>query len=153
RTITLAPPRVSASSVAFELSASGSLARTTIGADQQLRVGYARIQANGAGTPPAGIAVFGFRSNGVLVSEAGVPAVSPRRTGRIHAEMTGVVRTGLAIANPNPQAVTISFYFTDALGQNFGGGATVLEANRHVAALLDEQPFSNANSLERPISK
>ena len=152
RTITLAPPRVSASSVAFELSASGSLARTTIGADQQLRVGYARIQANGAGTPPAGIAVFGFRSNGVLVSETGVPAVSPSRTGRIYAETTGVVRTGLAITNPNSEAVTLSFYFTDAQGQNFGGGTTVLEANRQTAAFLDEQPFSTAKSLERPIS-
>ncbi|PYR96495.1 MAG: hypothetical protein DMG12_26125, partial [Acidobacteria bacterium] len=132
---------MSASSVAFELSASGSLARTTIGADQQLRVGYARIQANGAGTPPAGIAVFGFRSNGVLVSETGVPAVSPSRTGRIYAETTGVVRTGLAITNPNSEAVTLSFYFTDAQGQNFGGGTTVLEANRQTAAFLDEQPF------------
>jgi len=152
RTVTLVPPLVSGSSVAFKLAAFGSTARTTIGADRPLRVGYARVQTDGSGTPPAGIAVFGYHSNGVLVSETGVPAVGTLRTGRIYAESTGVVRTGLAIANPNSNAVNLSFYFTDAQGQNFGGSTAILEANQQTAAFLDEQPFSSTNPLEHPIS-
>jgi hypothetical protein len=152
RTVTLLPPLVSGSSVAFELPAFGSTARTTIGADQPLRVGYARVQADSSGRPPAAIAVFGFHSNGVLVSETGVPAVSTLLTGRIYAETAGVVRTGLAIANPNSNAVNLSFYFTDAQGHNFGRGMAILEANQQAAAFLDEQPFSTTNLLERPIS-
>src|SRR5207244_6733490 len=92
RTVTLVPPLVSGSSVAFKLAAFGSTARTTIGADRPLRVGYARVQTDGSGTPPAGIAVFGYHSNGALVSETGVPADGPLRTGRIYAETSAVVR-------------------------------------------------------------
>ena len=44
-------------------------------------------------TAPDGLAIFGHRQNGILVSEAGVPAVEAVLVGRIFAETDGAVRT------------------------------------------------------------
>src|SRR5262249_5237828 len=95
--------------------------------------GYARMDADGGSLMPAGMAIFGFRQNNVLVSEAAVPASGLISSGRIYAEVAGPVNTGFAIANPNNTDVTISFYFTDSNGQNFGNGAFVLGASSQIA--------------------
>jgi len=55
------------------------------------------------------------------------------------------VDTGIAIANPNSQPASVSFYFTDASG-DFGSGQTIVPPNGHIAAFLDQTPF-NGNSL------
>src|SRR5437867_1497425 len=88
---------------------------------------------------PAGMAVFGYRQNGILVSEASAPAMPLISSGRIDA-----LNTAIAIANPNAQAVTLNFYFTGVAGNNFGQGSTILPPNSQVAAFLD-QPPSGAN--------
>jgi hypothetical protein len=87
------------------------------------------------------MAIFGFRQNGILVTEAAVPATSLIESGRIYAEIGGGVDTGLAIANPNSVAATISFFFTDANGQNQLSGSTTIPANSQIAAFLDQPPF------------
>ena len=96
-----------------------------------MAVGYARLQPDIDPDPcstipsaptPSGVAIFGFRPNGVLVSEAGVPASPKIRAGRIHAEVNTAVNTGVAIANPNDQSATISFYFTDSDGTSSSAG-------------------------------
>ena len=96
-------------------------------------VGYARIRPDDGGTTPAGVAIFGFTQNGVLVTEAGVPAAAPVEEGRIFAEVNGPIGTGLAIANPNDVPATISFYFTDADGTDFGSGSLTLGANENIS--------------------
>src|SRR5687767_1103755 len=73
-------------------------------------IGYTRIRLTSGRSTPAGIAVFGLRQNNVLVTEAAVPAAPSITSGRIFAEINGFVDTGLAIANPNPTDVTISFF-------------------------------------------
>ena len=45
---------------------------TTSDGTGPLSVGHAKIDTNG-GTMPSGVAIFGYRQNGVLVTEAGVP--------------------------------------------------------------------------------
>jgi len=127
------------SSMSFSLASNANVSLGTMGVQRPLQVGYARVEG-----AAAGIALFGFRRNNVLVSEAGVPAVRPIASGRIYAETAGTVRTGLAIANPNTQDAVVSYYFTDAQGQNFGSGSTTIRANRQIAAFLDEVPFANA---------
>src|SRR5439155_3812684 len=107
-----------------------------------VRVGYARIIPDSGNTTPAGIAIFGVTQNGVLVSEAAVPASPLIQTGRIYAEVNGPVNTGLAITNPNSQPVTLSFYFTDASGINLNSGSTVISANGQIAAFLNQSPFA-----------
>jgi hypothetical protein len=73
-------------SAPFMIPSSRSLTRTTLGG-LQLEVGYARIQSVGNLVPVAGLAMFGLRQNGVLISETGMPAVSPVNAGRVFAEV------------------------------------------------------------------
>src|SRR5947209_120340 len=58
-----------------------------------LSSGYASEFGLGS-TTPAGVAIIGFRQNNVLVSETGIPAVQPIKSGRIYAEVGGTVDTG-----------------------------------------------------------
>ena len=90
----------------------GGFSRTTSGAPNAAGVGYARLTSQDGNSVPSGLAIFGLRQDGILVTETAVPASPPTTGGRIYAEVQGAVRTGLAIANPNSQAVTLSFFFT-----------------------------------------
>jgi hypothetical protein len=111
-----------------------------------LQVGYARLQP-GAGSPqPNGMVIFSFRSQGILVSEASVPASPLIQAGRLYAETGGTARTGIAIANPNDSDATISFYFTDTSGVNFASGVTTIPAKQQIAAFLEEVPFNGTAS-------
>ncbi len=131
----------SATTTSFTISdRSGSSLATPGGAGSTL-VGYARIQPRSGSTTPSGVAIFGFRGNGVLVSEAGVPASPLIQSGRIYAEVAGAVNTGLAIANPNSESAVISFFCTDSNGANFGAGSLTLGANEQTAKFLSEEPF------------
>jgi len=95
----------------FTISDRGGSSSLSKGAASAAVVGYARIQPATSNTTPAGMAIFGFRQNGVLVTEASVPAARLIQSGRIFAEVDGPVNTGLAIANPNGQDATITFFF------------------------------------------
>jgi hypothetical protein len=57
------------------------------------------------------------------------------------------VNTGVAIANPNSVPATVTFYFTDINGQNFGQGTATISANGQIAAFLNESPFLGSASL------
>jgi hypothetical protein len=126
----------------------GAFAASTAGSASTLTTGYARIQPDGGQTVPQGLAIFGFQQRGVLVTEASVPASRPAKAGRVFAEVTPNVNTGLALANPNDDAATVSFYFTDSNGANFGDGVVTIPARQQIAAFLDEKPFApNQNRL------
>jgi hypothetical protein len=126
---------------AFTLVDRGGQSLITDGAGD-LGVGHARIQPNAGNTTPAGVAIFGFRQGGTLVSEAGVPA-SPRVTSaRIYGEVTAVVNTGVAVANPNNQPASVNFQFTDDAGVDFGNGTLSIPANGQFAGFLSENPFN-----------
>ena len=75
-----------------------------------------------------------------------MPASEPIQSGRIYAEVAGPVNTGLAIANGNTQAASISFYFTDSTG-NFGNGSTTIPAGGQIATFLNQAPFNGPVSL------
>src|SRR5439155_13759702 len=91
---------------------------------------------------------FGLRTNNVLVSEAGVPASPLIRNGRIYADVSGPVNTGLAIANPNDQTANITFSFTRSAGTDFGGGSTTVPASGQVARFLNEAPFNSGTNVQ-----
>ena len=130
----------------FNVAAHGVASMTNAGLPD-LSVGYARIQGQRL---PAGLAIFGYRQNGVLVSEASVPSARLVPGGRLNADVapSSGVNTGIAIANPNAQAVTVNFYFTDASGNDFGFGMTTIGAGRQIAAFLNEAPFSVAGNVQ-----
>ncbi len=132
----------------FSIPDRGGKSTTSSGTTETLRVGYGRIRADAGSSTPAGIAIFQFRdSEGVLISEAGVPAVEPSQEGRIFAEVNGPVNTGLAIANPNDMPATIRFYFTDTSGTRFAGGSFELGAHEQTAKFLDQAPFNGGPSV------
>ena len=116
----------------------GGVSLITDGTGAAPVLGYTRIQPGTGSTTPAGVAIFGGRTNGVLVSETGVPATPALTTGRIYAEVAGVVNTGLAIANPNNSDASITFLYTDAAGADLGSGSITIPANRQSAQFLNE---------------
>ena len=118
----------------FALPALGSSSVKSSGGAAAIQTGYARITADSGSTAPAGVAIFGFRANNIVVSEAGVPASPLITSARIHAEVSSdsLVNTGLAIANPNAQATTI----------RFGTATLSIPANSQIAKFLNESPFN-----------
>ena len=142
--LTLAgPPAV----LPFSVPDRGGISLTSQGTSPELRVGYAQVETDAGMTPPAGLAIFGSRVNGILVSEAGVPAAATVLEGRIFAETDGVVRTGLALANPNDTAATVAFFFTNSEGIDSGHGTFTLGPREQIARFLDEAPFSGGSEM------
>ena len=133
------------STIPYSILARGGISTSSQGG-AVVSAGYARIQPTSAGVP-SGVAIFSFRQNGVLVSEAAVNASGLITSGRINAEVGGGVDTGLAIANPNNQTVTLTFYFTDSAGVNSATGTTMIPANSQIAKFLTQAPFNGGPSL------
>ena len=132
----------------FSIPDLGGWSITSSGTAETVRVGYGRIRANTGSPTPSGIAIFQFRnSQGVLISEAGVPAAEPVWEGRIFAEVNGPVNTGLALANPSGETAIISFYFTDTHGTNFGMDSFELGALQQTAKFLNEPPFNGESPV------
>src|SRR5262245_28485279 len=125
------------SSVPFATPNRGGAVIQTVGAPNDVVVGYARVQP-AASTTPAADAVFAFRQNDVLVNETGSPAVTPILAGRTFAEFNGSINTGLAIANPNPVPTTVTFTFADQFGNESGQQSFILNANAQIARFLNE---------------
>jgi hypothetical protein len=130
----------------FQLSDRGSVSQTTSGSRDSVETGFARIISY-EGTTPSGIAIFGFRQNGVLISEAAVPAAPLIHSGRIYVEVAGRVNTGIAIANPSDRDATINFFYADATGADIFSGTTTVAANSQTAAFLDQAPFATSGTL------
>jgi hypothetical protein len=134
-----------ASERSFTIPNRGSISWTTPGVPTSPVAGYARILPATGSSSVAGVAIFGFRQNDVLVTEAGVPGTPVITGGRVYAEGDELrVSTGLAIANPNDESVTLSFYFTDLNGKDYGQGTTTLAARSQIARFLNQSPFNGA---------
>jgi hypothetical protein len=138
--------KIQRSDVPFGVFAGGQ-AVTAKDSSSQVNTGYGYVQPDAATSSPSGLAIFGFRQNGVLVTEASVPASSRVQSGRLYAEVGGSIDTGVAMANPNGQPAHISFYFTDENGKDFGAGSTTIAANNQIAAFLDQSPFVGGASI------
>src|SRR5262249_952426 len=136
----------SSGAVSFNVPDRGAAVGTTAGTSASVRVGYGSLAFNASATA-AGIAMMSFRMNGVVVSEASVSAVPAMKSGRIYAEIGGGIDTGLAIANPNSMATTVSFFFTDANGRDFGNGDISIAANGQLSRFLSESPFNGSPSV------
>ena len=133
--------------IPFLVNNGGVDSETSAGTASEVSIGYARIQPASGRSTPAGVAIFGLRQDGVLVSETGVPASPSISSGRIYAEVNGPVRTGLAIANPGSQDAEITFYFSDQSRTSFGAGSTTIPGGSQIARFLDEDPFNGGSSI------
>ncbi len=130
-----------ASGTPYTLNDRGAVSLTTSGTSPEVSVGYGRVEPGASSPAPVGVAIFGLRQNGILVTEAGVQASGLVRSGRIPVFIDDSLDTGIAIANPFTQDVTIDFYFTDQHGATVRSGTAVINAFNHVARFLTESPF------------
>jgi hypothetical protein len=134
--------------VAYTVPPRGGFSITNEGAaTSEPTVGYVRVR-NAGSRAPTGLAIFGLRQNNALVTEATVPASVPMMSGRIYAEVGNGVSTGLAIANPNSEDVTVTFFFTNEAGQRFGDGNTVIAAQDKISKFLDQPPFNGGPLIQ-----
>ena len=131
----------------FSAGDRGAFSISSSGRSPGLVTGYARIQANAGEPLPAGIAIAGLTQNGVLVSEASIPASPLIQSGRVYAEVGPSINTGVAIANPSDGPVTVSFYFTDGIGNDSGHGIATIPARQQVSAFLNAAPFNGPDSI------
>jgi hypothetical protein len=138
--------------ISFTLADGGAASPSTDGSPSNLGVGYATIQINSGNVVAAGIAVLGFRTNGTLVSEVGVPISPLLITGRIYTEVIGQINTGVAIANPSNRTATISFFFTDKSGVDFGAGVIVIPPYGQISKFLDQDPFNSGGNVQGSLS-
>ncbi len=138
----------SMNTVPFTLTDRGSESVVTQGnsGSGNTQVGYARV-TDVSGRAPSGLAIFGYRQNGVLISEAAVPSSRLLTRGRIYAQTGPTVRSGLAIANPNAEPAAVSFTFTDENGRDVASNSTTIGANGQAAAFLNENPFNGPSTF------
>ena len=125
----------------YSVASGGAAAFSTAGQTVSTAAGYATLHPVGDGSAPAAQAVYALRQNGTLVSETSVPAVPPFLRGRTYVQLSGRVRTGLAMVNTNTEAAQVSFFFTDSSGADAGGDSLVVPAGGQITAFLDETPF------------
>ena len=105
---------------------------------EDLKVGYAAIKGAGNSPLPVATALFSYRNqDGILVSETGVGAVEPISGGRVFVE-TGEIRTGLALANPSDQPLTLELALRDNHGNERNRRSLTLAAREHRARFVDE---------------
>ena len=128
--------------LSFDIPDRGSASFPTSDEAESPRVGYGQIRPERGSATPSGIARFGLRDRqGVLITEAAVPASATLHRGRIFAEVGGAVRTAVAFANPKGRPADIGFYVTDSGGNRVAEGSFTLEAYQHMAGFLNEEPF------------
>src|SRR5207244_13416063 len=72
----------STAAIPFTIADRGCVSFQSSGQATTPVVGYATIEPTADSTPPTGLAILGFRQQGVPVSETGVPASSLIRSGR-----------------------------------------------------------------------
>ncbi len=137
---------VASTSPPLTLANGGATRMSTTGTSANVQVGYAATTIN-SGLAPYGIAVFSVSQNGVVVSEAGVPASPPTRNARIFIDYRSNVEagsgslninTGFAIANRGNTATMITYTLRDRSGQLVSTGVGNLNAGVHFAKFIHE---------------
>jgi hypothetical protein len=137
---------VAAHLAALPLSSTGTATATTAGTSPTVSAGYATATLK-SGTTPFATAVFSLTQNGVVVSEAGVPASSPVENARLFIDYRTAVaagsgtiniNTGIAIANANASPASLTFTLRDQNGQTIAVGRGTLPPNAHHAKFVNE---------------
>jgi hypothetical protein len=138
-----------ATKVDVSLSAGGTGTAATPGAGNSVQAGYASLSAN-SGETPYGIAVFTYRENNVVVSEAGVPASPPTSSARVFVDYRkGVavsgqpagsidIYTGVAIVNAGGAAANVTYTLRGTQGNILVVGHGRIAAGAHLAKFIDQ---------------
>ena len=136
--------------VNLDVTAGGANVISTNGVSSETRTGYAKLTVN-SGITPYGTAVFTWRQNGVVVSEAGVPASPPTTSARIFIDFrssvpavpgrmdagTISINTGIAIANTSSTLAHITYTLFSTTGDPIATGHGELAGGNHLACFID----------------
>jgi hypothetical protein len=134
------------SSLGLTLAMGGVVTSSTTGTATNVQSGYATVAVN-AGVHPYGTAVFSLYQNGVVVSEAGVPASPPTQGARIFIDYrTGVsagigtldIYTGFAIAHRGSSSADITYTLRNQNAQTLAIGHGSLAAGAHFAKFIHQ---------------
>ncbi len=136
----------SVNTLPFSMTDRSTNSLVTQGVAAQPQIGYARVTAS-SGSAPSGLAIFSYRQNGVMVSEAGVPASKLVTQGILYAETNAAVRSGVAIANPNADPAVVSFTFFGESGATLSSGSATVPPNSQVARFLNDDPFNGPGTF------
>ena len=127
----------------FSIPNNGGTSFQSTGASSAPSIGYTRLQVSQGSSGPAGVAIYGLKQGGTLISETGVSASQLATSGLTYVEIGGASYTGLAIVNPNNVDVTVSYTITDSNSvQNFITGSITIAANTQLARFLNEAPYA-----------
>jgi subtilisin len=149
--------------VSLNIDPGGAKVVSTNGVSNETHAGYATLQVN-SGSAPYGTAVFTWRQNGVVVSEAGVPASPPTTLSRIFVEFRSdipavpgrpgagsiSVNTGIAVVNGSPSTAQITYTLRAPTGDILASGHGILVGNHHFACFIDHLKDSAAPDFKLP---
>ncbi|MBZ5536858.1 MAG: FG-GAP-like repeat-containing protein [Acidobacteriia bacterium] len=133
------------------LTGGGSSVTSTAGGSG-LKAGYATVSTDSSAQAPYGTAVYRYEKNGVVVSEAGIPASPPTTAARILMEFRDNVatkstradagaisiNTGIAIVNRGNSIAHLGFQLRDRAGVPVAAGSATLLLNEHRALFIDQ---------------
>jgi hypothetical protein len=124
---------------AYALAPRSSTRLMTSGAGVNVQTGSVRISPG-----PSALTIFSYRTNGVSITQAGVPALPLSTAFRTYVESAGAIRSGLAIANPSSATVDVTLELA-------GNSATLsIPANGQRAMFLNEiSGFGNLQGVLR----
>src|SRR5262249_42604813 len=99
--------------------------------------GYAVAAPDAGSAAPAGAAIFQFKKDGILVSEAGVLAAPSTTSARILVDNAGTY-TGVALANPSSAPANVTFELLDRYGASIDTATRALAPGGHLAVFAHE---------------
>ena len=137
--------------VPYTIAPRSSKKFTTLGTDTTIHVGSARVVPAGDSAAPVGTAIFGYKSRGVTVSEAGVPTMASGKGFRLYAEASesGDVRTGVAILNTSGSEKQVRVELVGPDGTSTGLSTSIsMPAMGQRSLFVDEIP--GFESLPKP---
>jgi subtilisin family serine protease len=91
----------------YSIAPGGFLRLVTDGSPVNIGVGWARLSPQSGSSIPAAAALLALTQDGVLITEAGYPAVAPTSHARIYVDMSRGHDTGVAICNPGSSAIHV----------------------------------------------
>ncbi len=113
----------------------------TDGFQESVKAGWVLLTPDAGTSTPVGAGIFSYSSEGILVSESGIPAAVSTTHARVYVDLSRGHDTGLAIANPaNTSAnITIRAYEADGVTPiGTSQGLLQLPGNGHSARFATE---------------
>ena len=137
--------------VDFTPGADGAALFSTVQSDGAARTGYAEVVLSGGALPYA-TAVFSFKQNGVIVTEAGVPASPPTRSARVFVDYRSAVPavpgrpeagtidviTGIALVNYGTAAANVIYTLRSITGATLSTGHGTVAPGAHYAKFINQ---------------